>query len=162
MATVPSRAPRRAVFWSLLVCTAACATPITLPPEFVELRDGGAGYRAVTADDARLRVHDLSEPTEGGIEFWSETLRNELVQQRGYDAVGDGEVRDRDGVPGRWQEFAANVGGERVGYLIAIWVRQPGFPWLGGPYLQVVEYAAREPVFAARRAAVQAALATTR
>lgn len=151
--------------WLLLAVAAAggaCATPITLPDDFVVLGGSGEGHRAVTADDARLRVRSLGEPTEGSIEFWSETLRNDLVQQRGYELVGSGEVNDSGGQSGRWLEFATNVRGERVGLLIAVWERRSWLPWLFAPQLQVVEFAAPEPVFGSRVAAVRAALASVR
>jgi hypothetical protein len=153
---------RHSLTGSLLLTTllaGACKTSITLPNDFVELGDRGEGLRAVTADDARLRVRTLGDPTEGSIEFWSETLRNDLVQQRGYELVNSGEVQDGAGQSGRWLEFATNVRGERIGLLVAIWVRQS---LLGGPSLQVVEFAAREPAFGSRVAAVRQSLASVR
>lgn len=144
-----------------LVLATACAAPMKLPKEFVELRDAGEGWRAVTSDDARLRVRDLAEPTAGGVEFWAETLRMDLVQQRGYEQVDAGEVKNQDGATGRWYQFAANVAGERVGYFVAVWVVDPSWP-LSAPFLRVVEFAARDEVFRARLEAVRAALATVR
>jgi len=132
----------RARNWPLLVLVAfaaGCAAPMTLPKEFVELKDPGDGFRAVTSDDARLRVRDLAEPTEGGVDFWIETMRLDLVQQRGYEQVADGEVKNRDGDGGRWFQFAANVQGERVGFFVAVWVVDP---WWRKPFLRVVEFAA--------------------
>lgn len=143
-----------------LVLTAACAAPLTLPKEFVELKDPGEGYRAVTSDDARLRVREFREATEGDVAFWGETLRLDLVQQRGYEPVDAGELTNAVGV-GRWYEFAANVDGERVGYFVAVWAR-PASWLLGSPKLVVVEFAARDAVFRQRLAAVRAALATLR
>ena len=145
----------------LLVFATACAAPITLPKGFVELRDGGQGYRAVTSDGARLRVRDLTEPTGGGVEFWTETLRLDLVQQRGYQQIDAGEVKDAAGEPGQWLRFAANVDGERFGFLVAVWSHDPWWP-LASNYLRVVEFTAREEVFAAHVEAVQQALATVR
>lgn len=148
----------RTALWALLACLAACTTPpLTLPKDFVALGDRGDGYRAITADDARLRVRTLDEATEGGIEFWSDALVNDCVQQRGYQLVERGEIADREGKAGRWLEFTANVDGERVGLLVAVWVRER---WMGKPCLQVAEFAARSEVFAARLPAVKASLAT--
>jgi hypothetical protein len=152
---------RSVSFLLLLLLATACASPMTLPKEFVELKDPGEGYRAVTSDDARLRVRDLAEPTAGGVEFWAETLRSDLVQQRGYEPVDAGEVRNQAGVAGRWYQFAANVAGERVGYFVAVWVVDPWWP-LSPPFLRVVEFAGRDEVFRARLDAVRAALATVR
>ncbi|MFY9343522.1 MAG: hypothetical protein WAT39_13585 [Planctomycetota bacterium] len=149
----------RSMAWTSLVLAGACAVPITLPSEFVELRDAGDGFRAVTADDARLRVRDLADPTAGDLGFWIATLRNDLVQQRGYELVASGDVKDGAGQDGKWLQFAANVQGERVGFLVAVWLRRSFF---GGPSLRVVEFAGREPAFGERLGAVRSALATTR
>jgi hypothetical protein len=152
------RAPHVLVL-AVLATFAACAFPLQLPKEFVELRDRGDGHRAVTADDARLRVRDLPEATEGSVDFWADTLGNDCVQQRGYELVERGEVKDRDGVAGRWLQFSANVAGEKTGVLVALWVRTRTF---GNSYLQVAEFAARHDVFTARLPAVKQALATLR
>jgi hypothetical protein len=137
---------------------AACAAPMQPPQDFVELRDAGEGWRAVTSDGGRLRVRDLAEPTTAGVGFWADSLRLDLLQ-RGYEHAGDGEVKNADGAAGRWLEFTANVRGERVGYLVALWFVEP---WLGSPYVRVVEFAARDDVFRAHADAVRAALATVR
>lgn len=152
----------RASWWSglaLLATFAACKAPMQLPPDFVELGAGGDGYRGVTADDARLRVRNLDDATEGSVDFWADTLHNDCVQQRGYELVDRGELKDRDGESGRWLQFAANVGGDKVGLLVAVWARTG---LLRNSYLQVAEFAAREAVFTARLPAVKQALTTLR
>jgi hypothetical protein len=153
------RALRRGGLW-LCLFAAACAAPMQPPPDFVVLKDPGEGFRAVTADDARLRVRDLAEPTAGGIAFWSEALRADLLQ-RGYELVASGAAKAAGGRVGQWHEFAANVQGERVGYLVAVWVVEPSWLFRGGA-LRVVEFAAKHDVFKARVDAVRAALGTVR
>lgn len=143
-----------------LLFAVACAAPMKPPVDFVVLKDRGEGFRAMTADDARLRVRDLAEPTEGGIAFWAAALHADLLQ-RGYEAIGSGEVKNAAGVAGQWHEFAANVQGERIGYLVAVWVIEPTLPWRDD-ILRVVEFAARDEVFKARVDAVRAALATVK
>lgn len=143
-----------------LAALASCTTPIRLPADFVELRDAGEGLRAVTSDDARVWVRELWDPTEGSVDFWAATLKNDLIEQRGYQFVGEGELADAAGEAGRWLEFATDVRGVRVGYLVALWVRTR---WLQrGCWLQTVEYTAAQDVYAARVDAVRAALATVR
>ncbi len=152
---------KRSFVLLLLALLPACAAPMALPKEFVELKDSGEGWRAITSDDARLRVRDLSDPSPGGVEFWADTLRLDLVQGRGYEQVGSGEAKNKAGVAGRWLEFAANVQGERIGYLVAVWVVEPWLPF-SDPFLRVVESAAPDAVFRARVDAVREALATVR
>jgi hypothetical protein len=145
----------------LLLLAAACAAPMQAPKDFVVLRDAGEGWRAVTSDGARLRVRDLADRTPATAEFWADTLRRDLVEQRGYELVGSGEVKNAAGADGRWLELTANVRGERVGYLIALWVVEPSLP-TSDPYLRVVELAAREDVFRAHVEAVRSALSSVR
>ena len=94
------------------------------------------------------------------IDFWADTLRLDLVQQRGYEQTGSGSVDNQGGTAGRWFEFAANVRGERVGYFVAVWVVSAGI-W-GTPVLRIVEFAARDEVFRARLPDVRSVLATVR
>lgn len=145
---------------ALLLCgfATACATPIELPSDFVEV-DDYAGFTAVTADEARLQVRELHDSSEAALAFWIEAVRHDFVDQRGYQLIDEGEVNDRAGTPGHWFQCAANVGGERVGYLLAVWA--DGAFW-SGTDLFVVEFAAREEVFAARLQAVRDALKTVR
>lgn len=136
----------------------ACATPIELPQSFVHLRDGGAGYRAITNDDARLWVRTFKDPTEAGVEFWAGTLERDLVEQRGYEKVGDSIVKNRAGDEGRLLELAANVRGERVDYMIAVWAEPVSFG--SGTWITVVEFAASREVYQERIDSVRAALGT--
>ena len=153
----------RAVVLSLLaIVTAACAAPMALPKDFVQLDDAAGGFRAVTSDDGRLRVRDVDDPTDGGdAAFWADSLRRELVEQRGYEQIGTGDVKNAGGATGQWLEVTANVQGRKVGYLIAVWVVDPWLP-LAKPYLRVVEFAAPDAVFRARVDAVRTALQTVR
>ncbi|MFN6194337.1 MAG: hypothetical protein ACK5BN_11015 [Planctomycetota bacterium] len=139
---------------------AACAAPMQPPTGFVVLEDPGEGFRAITSDDARLRVRALAEPTKGGLDFWVDTLAQDLGA-RGYERKDQGEVKNAAGRTGRWLAFAANVQGEKVGYLVAVWVVEPTLPW-GAPLLRVAEFAAVDAVFQARVEAVKAALATVK
>lgn len=132
---------------------AACAAPIRLPGEFLVLGDSDE-FRAVTGDDARVWIREFEDPNAAALSFWTTALEHDFVQQRGYDLVGKGDVKNRSGETGAWFECGANVGGERIGYLVAIWVR--------GRVVQVVEFAARADVFAARVESVRAALTTVR
>ncbi|MCA8952611.1 MAG: hypothetical protein KDE27_24070 [Planctomycetes bacterium] len=139
-----------------LAFVAACAAPIEISRDFVTLadHDDDDDFRAITADDGRLWLRSFDDPNAAGIDFWAATLEREFVEQRGYELLDQGAAFDADRREGRWLEFAANVDGERVGYLLAIWV--------DGGEVRVVEFAARDAVFAARVADVRAALRTVR
>jgi hypothetical protein len=146
------------LFAALLSC-AGCGTTMTLPKDFLQLQEA-SDYRAVTVDDARLWVRKFKDPDEGELDFWAKSLQHDLVEQRGYEPTGSGETKDGSGHAGRWFEFRTNVAGERVGYLIAVFVLPKGLPVFSSQHLCTVEYTAREAVFVARLDAVRAARAT--
>jgi len=137
---------------------AACATPIELPKSFVELRDDGVGFRAMTSDDARLWVRTMEDPSPGGVTFWVDTLKRDLVERRGYEFLAEGDTKNADGEAGRWLELSANHNGERVDYLIAVWARDRLL--VSGKSLRIVEFAAKHDVYEQRIDDVRAALAT--
>jgi len=134
------------------LCFASCAAPLQLPPGFLVLHEGDGDHRAVSGDDARVWYRRFEGNHDAGREFWRTAVEFEFLQQRGYELVGQGVVRDRDGNEGDWLECVANVGGERVGYLVAVWVH--------GETIHVVEYGARAAVYAVHVEQVRAALAT--
>ncbi len=141
--------------WLLLFAVAqlaACAATMELPKDFLRLQEGG-DFRAVTSDDARVWIRKFDDANAATVEFWAEALANDFTQ-RGYEPVDKGEVTNRDGRPGRWFECAANVRGDRIGYLVALWV--------DGKTITVAEFAARAEVFKARVESVRAALGTVR
>lgn len=144
---------RAALLCALLALAASCSVTMDLPQDFLRLETTG-DLKAVSGDDARIWVREFETPDEAPLAFWVEALRHDLVQQRGYDLIAEGDVEDGDGRAGRWFECAANVRGERIGYLIAVWTR--------ADTVRVAEFAARAEVFAARRDAIRKAFATVR
>lgn len=142
-----------------VVLLGGCKAPLTLPESFVELEDGGQGFRAVTSDDARLWVRTIAEPTEADVGFWVDNLRRDFVEQRGFELIGSGDVEDVSGNKGAWLELRAVVAGEEVGYLVAVWV-EPGLFWFQDDEVKLVEFCARREVFDSRVDDVRAALRT--
>ena len=147
---------RTVLLLALAFTAAACATPIELSRDFVALagHDSGSDFRAVTGDDARVWLRRFDDPNEADLAFWAQALEHDFERQRGYDIVGKGDVMDADKNRGRWFECTANVDGERIGYLIAVWA--------GDGEVLVVEFAARGDVFAERVNSVRRALRTVR
>lgn len=135
----------------LLVVAGACRAPVQLPPDFVQLEDYD-DFTAVTGDDARFCLREFEAAQAAPLDFWAQAVEFDFTQQRGYQLVGKGDLTNRDGRGGRWIECLANVAGERVGYLVAVWV--------DGAAVHVAEFAAREDAFKARVEAVRAALTT--
>lgn len=140
---------------ALLLCVAlaGCATArMDLPKDFLEL-EGRHDFQAVTADDARVWIRQFSDRNEAPLAFWVGVLEHEFTTKRGYELVKKGEINAGLG-SGTWFECAANVRGDRIGYLVAVWA--------SGSDITVVEFVARADVFATRVEDVRAALTTVR
>lgn len=145
----------------LLCCQllAACgALKLQLPAEFLPLEER-PDFKAVTADDARVWCREFSEPNGGDLAFWAETLRHDLVEQRGYTLVAEGDVADGDSHAGKWFECAATVDGERRGYLVAVFRIDRGL-LKKRPYVRTLEFTAREEDFQRLLPAVKQAIPT--
>ncbi|MCC7063548.1 MAG: hypothetical protein IT456_12140 [Planctomycetes bacterium] len=143
----------RGVGLGLFLLFAACATQMDLPKDFLQLSESEQ-FRAVTGDDARVWIREFEDENAASREFWAQAVEYDFVQQRGYELIAKGEVKNRSGVAGDWFECATNVGGARYGYLVAIWV--------SGTNIKVVEFTARDEVWKARVESVRAALRTVR
>ena len=113
----------------LLALIAGCASPIraTLPDDFLELDGPPRELKAVTADDARLWVREFPDRDGGQLEFWSDSLRNDLIEQRGYEPLGEPEeITDGTGRRGIVQTYAVRHLGADQRYLIAVFVLGSG------------------------------------
>jgi hypothetical protein len=151
MSTLPF--VRGATLAVLALFAQACAISMRLPKDFLQLEHSD-DLQAVTGDDARIWAREFEDENEAPLPFWAAAVEHDLVQQRGYELIAKGEVEGKRSAAGVWFECAANVGGERIGYLLALWVH--------GHEVRVVEFTARAEVFAARVAAVTKALPTVR
>lgn len=147
---------------ALALCAGACSLPMELPKDFLVLDrfDEDEDFRAVTGDDARVWIRQFEDDNEGSLDFWAEAVEYDFVQQRGYELLGKGDVKNRSDVGGKWFECAANVHGERYGYLVAVWVKPKLLK--RGCIVKVVEFTARQEVFGKRVEAVRAGLRSVR
>lgn len=145
----------------LVAMLGACTAPMRLPDEFLPLAHAqhAGDFRATTGKGGDVWMRQFVERNEGNLEFWAQALEYDF-EQRGYQRVASGECADASGAAGRWLEYTTGLRGERVGYLVALWVEDRG--WRPGCEITTVEFVARADEFAARRDAVFAALATVR
>ncbi|MBX3462809.1 MAG: hypothetical protein KF830_06535 [Planctomycetes bacterium] len=143
----------RVVLAAVLAAGTGCSSFMRLPDGFLRLGDKD-DFQAVTGDDARLWAREFYDPNTASLGFWAQALQHEFVHQRGYEVVAVGDIASKRRTAGVWIECATHVGGERVGYLIGLWV--------DGNFIRVVEFVAREDVFAARVDAVRQTFSTVR
>lgn len=134
-----------------------CSLAMDLPPEFLRVSEA-PGLCAATPQDATLQVRNFAESDAGTLDFWFAALRHNLVDARGYEVLQETAVSDAVGRPGKLLRCMTTHAGERVGYLVAVFVIDG---WWSDT-IRVVEFSAKEAEFQARVDAVQAAIATLR
>lgn len=120
----------------------------TAPEGFAPFDEWGV-FKAVSPDGVTFQVRAEDNSPEADLAFWSEALKNRM-DAAGYVFVEDGEVQ-AGGKPGYALLLAAPYGQRDYSYLITIFV--------SGSSLIVVESAGEVTEFAARRGALDAAIA---
>lgn len=149
---------RRICGWPLailatLAVLGGCGAARPIAPAGFAAFTGDGPFRAVSPDGVVYRVR--REPNPGGapLGFWREALVSRM-QAKGYDVRGEGELGGAGAEPGYRIELAAPHGLHQHGYLIALYVR--------GEELVIAEASGASEALASRRAAIVAALESSR
>lgn len=137
-----------------LATLGGCIT-LTPPPRFLVVEDGVSSWKAVTPEDSRLWVRVFDDEDGGGLAFWQDALKADLVDNRGYVLVSEGEAK-AGGVVGREYILETTVHGRPVRELLTLFVTSGLF----ADHVHVIEYVADKDAFEAELAAVRAAVAT--
>ncbi|MCA8940999.1 MAG: hypothetical protein KDB80_00450 [Planctomycetes bacterium] len=137
----------------LVLGLASCTTsgPLAEPPAgFLVLERDEAGYRATTADGARLFIRSFPDPNDGELAFWADALEHDFTRNRGYELVAREAVHDSDGEVGDSQHYRTVHDGTPHDYLVVIFDR--------GSTIRILEFTADHETFETHVAAVRAAL----
>ncbi len=117
------------------------------PDGFAPYRRAGR-FQAVSPDDVAFRVRSVRNKPKAELAFWQEALEKRMVAA-GYRLVAKGPV-NAGAEPGGLFEFAGANGQQDQAYLVAIFV--------DGRHLVIAEATGEATRFAARKAAVVAAI----
>ena len=101
----------------LLVCLASGCVGIEEPSGFLVIERGRKELKAITADEAKLRVGYVSDRDQGGLDFWAKALRTEFVENRGYAPISEQEAGDDKGRRGHEFVLDATLEGIPHRYL---------------------------------------------
>ena len=96
-----------------------------LPADFVRVERRKAGpyeVRAIAADGTVVGLRRQWNPENGSLKFWTEAVKRELTDGRGYAATAEEDVKADNGTPGRLMKFSANPRGQDAVYLVALFV----------------------------------------
>jgi len=132
---------------ALLIATSCgllsgCLT-LDVPARFLVVEKRSSEIRAMSPDEARIWVREFTDENRGDLEFWSEALREEFVENRGYTALEEEATTDAAGRAGRVLVYEATLEGAPHRYLCALFV-VPG--WWSNT-IRVVEFVAPKPLF---------------
>lgn len=122
------------------------AVDLPLPEGFLLVQRQRSELKAVTADDAQLRVRKLVVSKDGSLDFWSTALVSHLVDTRGYELVDDRVIRNKQNKPGRELTFDVVVNGTPMRYLATLFVEERPF-WSRNNAIQVIELVAPQDEF---------------
>jgi len=114
----------------LLLLTGGCATfHMPTPENFIKGKSSRANFRALTSEEDRLFVQHFAVLEKQNIKFWASAVRNNLVEQRGYTLVEEGEFKTDRGLVGHRFLFEISMGEVPYRYLLVVfasrsWLRQ--------------------------------------
>jgi len=136
----------------LIAALTGCVS-IPLPGDFLTLVNEPGDFRAVTPDEAKVWVRHFTAHKGGDLAFWREALKRDLVENRGYLLVEEGEAKDRAGHAAQKMLFETQAGGRPHRYLLVV----SAWPGWFGTEIRVVELVADKTVFDQYRKEVEAA-----
>lgn len=119
-----------------------CLT-MEIPARFLSDEDSAEGLKAVSPDEAKLWVREFNDPDQGGLDFWAEALKNDLVGHRGYTLIEENDVTDREGRKGVEFVFEMSIQGIPHRYAVTLFVLE-GWWW---NTIRVSEFAAEKKIF---------------
>lgn len=130
----------------------ACAVP-PAPDGFLVVDDGMDTVKAIAPDESMFWVRSFDDPHQGTLDFWRETLRNDLVDHRGYVLLDEREVTWRGAAAVRFTCEVTSKGRARR-YLVTFRIDEGTV----GNEIHVAEFVADKAVFDQHVDAVVAAL----
>lgn len=138
-----------------LVLAAGCSIRVELPDSFLELHRSPYELKAIAADNSIFWVERFDPPGKGqNLEFWIESLRRDLVTNRGYTLLAESALESGDGTPGHEMTLETVTKGRPYRYLVAIFVAGSE----SSPLVYAARYTAEKAAFEGHEAAVRAVL----
>jgi hypothetical protein len=142
---------------ALALFGAGCSHPLlATPPRFLELEQerGAFDYRATSADGVVIGARKLDYDRErgGGVDFWTDAVKQRLSQMGGYQLLEEKAVKTSRGLEGKQLRFGHDEKNAPFQYWVALFVE--------GDELFVVEAGGPEEKLKAHEASVDKAIAS--
>ncbi len=127
-----------------------------VPERFLVTTRGADELKAITPEETKLWLREFNDPDRGDLAFWSEALRRDLVENRGYTLLSEGKIEDAGGNVGTELVLEATIQGRAVRELLALFV----FPGAFDNRIRVVELVGEKEPFEAALDEVRASIKT--
>jgi hypothetical protein len=128
---------------------------------FLIVKRDRSELKAITPDASKLWVREFAVPKPAKLDFWSNALRSDLVDHRGYLLVQEKRVRDGKGNEGVEMVCDVAVQGQPHRYLVTVYALDGPF-WHPGSIIRTVEFAAPVATFEKCAAVVRASCEQSR
>ncbi len=142
---------------ALALLSSGCLS-IDLPEDFLRIHRSPSQIKLMAADESKLWVRDFDDDDQGDLQFWSQALREDFVENRGYTLIEEGTVKDPGDREGREWLFETTTHGQPYRYLVTLFVFEGWF----SNTIRVSEFVARKAAFDRYLEDVRAAVLTVR
>jgi hypothetical protein len=117
---------------------------MTAPPDFLVLEDSSSReWKAVTPDDAKILVREFGDGYQGDLKFWSEVVKKDFIENRGYTLIQEGKAKGPDDREGTEFLFECTVQARPQRYMLSLFVIEGSM----SNTVCTVEYVAPKDVF---------------
>jgi len=115
-------------FVATLLLTSGCATfRMPTPENFVQVNWSGWVFRALTPEEGKLIVRHFTVPEKQNLKFWTESLRNNFVAERGYPLKEEGDFKTDAGLVGHRLLFEISMADVPFCYELVLFATE--VPW---------------------------------
>jgi hypothetical protein len=141
---------------ALSLCLGGCLNLSMTPPDgFLVVAESRLEVKAASSDSALLWVRAFDDRHDGDLDFWTDALFNDYVDNRGYVLIEKNPIQAGD-VKGEEMFFETNSHGALQKYLVSLFVVDGVF----GSTICVAEFVARSGPFETHLDAVRRAVTT--
>jgi len=143
-----------------LMALMGCATfRVPTPENFAKVKSSTERLGALTPQEDKLLVRHFVVPDRQPLKFWSDTVRNNFVEERGYTPVSEGEFKTDAGLAGHRFLAEISINSVPYDYLMVLFATEGsrGFFWKR-QHVYVAEFLCEKKNYEKNAPAVEKAL----
>lgn len=143
----------------LTLLLSGCATfRMPAPENFARIEKPGDRFRALTPQEDKLLVRHFVVDEVQTLNFWTDALRNNFVDERGYTLKEEGEFKTNAGLGGQRFLFEISMSDVPYQYVAVVFVTEGRRIFRKCQHIYVAEFLCEKKNFDANLPAVEKAL----